>query len=206
MAWLNPFLLGRPGYEFSFEVAPDGFDVDEMPLSILRRNVRGQMTKGVISNIVPTVKLNTNYFTLAQRNQFASLAAISDTFLSFMIRDDLQVLSEYNLPTNTTQIMIKDNSITRLSSLLVSIGASSQITVTSVTTAPYSGINYFSAGSYYLDTTNQINLATPLPSSTVPVYVTYTYKGWLVEMQKLGHSIQGGWKDLFSYDFQLVGA
>jgi hypothetical protein len=205
MAWLSQFLLGRPGLEFSFDFNPEAMTIDEGPLAVYHRNLAGDMKKSVIKNIIPVIKINSSFLTLAQRNQFASLAAISDTFLSFQTRDDWQVIAERNLPSDTTHVTIQNNSITRLSAALVAAGASGIITINSVTTAPYTGTNYFTGGSY-ADATRIVTLGSALSSSTNPVYVTYTYKGWLVNMEKLSHAINGGWVDRFTYDFVLTGA
>ncbi len=222
MAWLSPFLLGRPGFEFSFDANPNLINIEDAPIAALRRNIAGDLKKSVLKTSVPVIRLNSNYLTLAQRNQFASLAGIQDTFLSFQCRDDLQVISERNLPTDTTHVTIQNNSATKLSAALVAAGFSSVITIVGVGVVPnvtpgplfggggfgdggFSGPDYFLGGSYN-DATRVVTLGTSLPNATQFVYVTYTYKGWLVNMERLNHSAQAGWLDRFQYDFQLTGA
>lgn len=230
MSWLSPFLLGRPGYEFSFENPPNGMSIDEQSISVRHQNLAGQLRKSSITNIVPTIKINSSFLSLAQRNQFASLAAISDTFLSFQVRDDLQVVAEYDLSTDATHVQIQDNSITRLDSILVSLGFPGTITINNVYSVPSYPLNsqfsfggfgdgglgtgtggsssadYFPGGSY--DSVNKIiTLGIPLPSPAQQfVYVYYTYKGWLVNLDNMKHSNKSGSIDRYAYDFQLVGA
>jgi hypothetical protein len=222
MAWLSQFLLGRPGYEFSFDINPEGMSIDEMALTVMQRNLAGDLKKSVLKTSIPTIKISSSYLALTQRNQFASLVGIQDTFLSFQTRDDWQVIAERNLPQSTTTVVIQNNSATRLSAALVAAGFPGIITINSVSVVPnvlagplfgaggfgaggFSGPDYFAGGSY-ADATRTITLGTSLPTATQYVYVTYTYTGWLVNLDTLSHQIQGGWLDRFSYDFQLTGA
>ena len=205
MAWLT-FKLGRPGAEVEFTVNPAGMDVDESPIAGRRRNIAGDLKKSVVKSSAPTVRINSNYLSLTQRNQFASMAGYNDTLLSFMVRDDLQIVLEKNLPTDVNTVVVQNNSATRLAAALVAAGAAGSITVTGVfTTTDGSGTNYFTGGSY-AEATRTITLGTPLADAAVPVYVTYTYKGWLVDMERITTRSEGGWVDRFTYDFSLVGA
>lgn len=220
MGW-QTFKLGRPGYEYDFDVNPSAMQIDEQPISILQRNLAGDLKKSILKTSAPIIRINSNYLMVAQRNQFASLAGISDTFLSFITRDDWQVIAEKNTPISLTQVKIQNNSATKLSAALVAAGFTGIITINSVAQIPnvtagpvfggggfgeggFSGPDFFTGGSYD-DLTKTITLGTTL-SSLNPVYVSYTYKGWLVNMDKLSHAIQGGWIDRFTYDFQLTGA
>lgn len=222
MAWIPQFLLGRPGFEYSFDINPEGMSIDEAPLAVIQRNLAGDMKKSVLKASVPIIKVNSSFLALQQRNQFASLAGIADTFLSFQTRDDWQVLSERNLPQSVTKVVIQNNSATKLSAALVAAGFTGIITINGVATVPnvlagptfgsggfgsggFDGPDYFAGGSYD-DASRTITLGTSLPSATQYVYVTYTYKGWLVNLDVLSHSVKGGWMDRFSYDFQLTGA
>jgi hypothetical protein len=222
MAWTD-FLLGRPGYEFTFEVPPEAMTIEEQPISVLHRNLAGDLKKSVLKTSAPIIKINSSYLSLAQRNQFASLAGIADTFLSFKCRDDWQVIAERNLSTDATHVTIQNNSATRLSAALVAAGFSSIITINSVSQVPnvvagntfggggfgdagFSGPDFYAGGSYD-DATRIVTLGSSLGSTAQQyVYVTYTYKGWLVSIEKVGHQVQGGWGDRFQYDFQLTGA
>jgi hypothetical protein len=220
--WLTSFLLGRPGFEYSFDLNPEAMTIDEMPLGVLQRNLAGDMKKSIIKTSIPTIKINSSFLQLPQRNSFASLAGISDTFLSFQTRDDWQVVSERNLSTDASHVVIQNNSATKLSAALVAAGFTGIITINSVATVPnivagptfggggfgqggYSGPDYFAGGSYD-DSSRTVTLGTSLPVASEYVYVTYTYKGWLVNMEKFSHSVQGGWQDRFKYDTQLIGA
>ena len=223
MAWLSNFLLGYPGSEYSFEINPEAMSIDEIPIAVLHRTLNGDLKKSVLKTSAPIIRINSSYLSLAQRNQFASLAGVDNTFLSFQVRDDLAVIAERDLSTDTTHVTIRNTSATRLSTYLVQNGYAGDITITSVADGPnigsssgyglggygsgfYSPTEYYTAGSSYNDLTRVITLASPLPSAQMYVYVSYTYKGWLVNMDKLSHSIQGGWVDRFQYDFQLTGA
>ena len=207
MSWLSQFSLGRPGYEYSFDINPEGMSIEDGAIAIRQRNLAGDVKKSVLKVYAPTIKINSSYLAIGQRNQFSTLANISDTFLSFLTRDDWQVILERNISTDTTHVTLPNSSITKLDKIFDAIGANPNITnVNSVTTtADGSGTNYANGGSF--DRTNSIvHLGSALAGANTVVYVTYTYKGWLVDMEKLVHAIQGGWVDRFQYDFQLVGA
>ena len=223
MAWFDFFLLGRPGYEIPFEVNPMAISFDEGSINVQQRNLAGDLKKSVFKSFVPMVKISSDYMTLNQRNQFSFLSGISDTFLSFQTRSDWQIVDEVNLPTSTLSVPLQNNSITKLSTLLDSLGFPGIITVNAVYTSPspwlnfgygqfgygqdgYGGIqliNYFTGG-IYTDSTKTITLGSALPT-TNQVYVTYTYKGWLVNIDKISYSIQAGWIDRFKYDYSLIG-
>lgn len=206
MPWLSQFKFGRPGYEYLFDLNPEGLMIDEGPIDVIARNVAGDLKRSIIKASAPTIKVNSSYLQKAQRDQFASLASMADSHLSFQTRDDWQKLLERNLPLTTITVPIQNTSATRLDQALVAGGFSSQITINGVfIVADGSGTNYFTGGSY-ASATRVITLGTTLPNAVQPVYVTYTYKGWLVVMRKLSHRIQGGWIDRFQYDFQLEGA
>lgn len=205
MAWLSQFKLGRPGFEILFDLNPESMTIDEAPVDAVYRNVAGDMKRSIIKVSAPTIKISSSYLLKPQRDQFASLAGIADTFLSFQTRDDWQVKLDQNLPLTTTTVKIKNTSATRLDQALVAAGFPSQITINGVfITADGSGTNYFTAGSY-ASATRIITLGTPLPNAVQPTYVTYTYKGWLVIMQRFPHIVRGGWVDRFQYDFTLEG-
>lgn len=220
MAW-TPFLLGRPGSEVLLDVNPAAMEINEAPIAIRHRNLNGNLLKSVINSSVPTIRIRSSYLTKAQRDQLASLAMIDDTFLSFQTRDDWQVIAQRITPLTTTQVILPLNCITRLSALLVGAALTGTITIAAVSAVPnptaggtydsggygsggYAGPDYFVGGSYN-DVTRVITLGSPL-SSLNPVYVSYTYKGWLVDMANFPHKGQGGWTDRFTYDVELIGA
>jgi hypothetical protein len=146
---------------------------------------------------------------------------IDDTFLSFQTRDDWQVFSLKCLAPSTTQVILPKMSCLRLSKILVDGGFSSIITIDSVNEVPnptdaiayddptydaggYAGVEHYAGGSYD-DSNYTINLGTPLSGSDY-AYVNFTYKGWLVEADKLSQSSSGNNIDWFGYDFQLTSA
>lgn len=221
MAWLNPFLLGRPGYEIAFEVNPLAMTIDDKPISVIQMNLAGDLKKSIVKMSAPTIRINSDYLTIQQRNDFSSLTQVNDTFLSFLTRDDWEVNAYKITPTSLTTVILPNTSSTRLSSVLVQAGFSSIITIVKIFAVPnpaagslygeggfgdggYSGPDYFSGGSYN-DVTRVITLGTSLPGLQ-PVFVWYTYKGWLVNMDSFNHVSQAGWLDRFTYDVQLSGA
>ena len=220
MAWLNQFLLGRPGYEIAFDVNPEAMAIDAMPIKITQRNLAGDLKKSLIKVSVPIVKINSSYLTMDQRNDFESLTQVTDSFLSFQTRDDWAVKAYKTTPLTLSTLMLPNTSATKLSTLLVASGFSSIITITAVSVVPspasgpaygdggfgdggYPGPDYFSGGSYN-DLTRVVTLGTPLPDLS-PVFVSYTYKGWAVDIDDFAHSVKAGWLDRFNYDFQLIG-
>ncbi len=201
-AWLSSFILGRPGYEVSFEVQPEAMNVTEQSLVSLNRNLAGDLKKSVFRQGIPTVTINASYLTINQRNQFMSLIGLSDTFLSFQIRDDL-VNNEQDTSTDTTHVTLQNNSIIRLDKLLNTGGFSTIITVTGVYTSAVMG---GSGTNYYTRSTGIITLGSALAGANTVVYIYYTYTGWLVNLDTLNWQAQGGWSDRLSYSFQLTAA
>jgi hypothetical protein len=221
MAWLTNFLIGRPGYEYSMSVPPEAISIEDMSINVKQRMLDGTMKKSIINPSMPNIKLSSKYLTVAQRNQLSSLTMIDDTFLSFQTRDDWQVISLKVLSASTTQVILPKMSCTRLSKLLVDGGFSSTITIETVNETPnpadmntydsggygeggYAGSEHYTGGSYD-DSNYTINLGVPL-GQVQYVYVTFTYKGWLVEAEKLSHNTNGNNVDWFGYDFQLTSA
>ncbi len=221
MAWLSQFLLGRPCNEYSFEVNPEAMSIEETGVFVVQRNLAGDLKKSVLKASAPLIKVNSSYLSLAQRNQFASLVGIGDTFLSFRTRDDWQVTDESVTILSTTSIQLNNTSMSRLSAALVSAGCASIITILTpwtLSTGYYYGAGGFGYGGYggpvtfdpgtvtYDDATRIATFTNALADDISTVLVSYTYTGWLVNMEQLGHKAQGGWMDRFTYDFQLTGA
>lgn len=206
MAWLTAFKLGRPGYEVLFDVNPGTADMETAPVELVQRNLAGDLAKSIVKPMAPTIRINSNYLTKAQRDQFESLRMIDDTFLSFQMRNDFQVLLQYHIPTSLNTITLKNTSATRLSAALIAAGFSTSITIVGVFDNPSgTGTNYYSGGSY-ADATRVITLGIGLPSTTAPAYVTYTYLGWLVNLSNFSQKARGGLVDTFGYDIELQGA
>lgn len=221
MAWLSQFLLGRPGAEYLFEVNPAAMDIEEVGVVIRQANIAGDLKKSTIKASAPIIRVNSNYLTLAQRNKFASLVSVSDTFLSFQTRDDWQQTDERVTIIDATHLRLQNSSATRLSAVLVGLGLPSVITIQTPFNIGFAGTGFgdggFGFGGFdgapfdpgaitYDDVTRIITMSNPLADLSRLVFVTYTYKGWLVDMERLGHKAQGGWLDRFTYDFQLMGA
>lgn len=208
MAWLTQFLLGRPANEISFDVNPMAMSIEEAQIAAVNRVLSGRRKKWVFCTSVPTIKINSDWFPKTQRDLFASLLSVTDTPLSFQCRNDWTMNAEVDTATGLNTVLIQQNSATRLSAALVDAGGSSVITITGVFTALTGGVgsgtNYFTGGSYS-DATYTITTGGGLPS-VGPVFVTYTYKGWLVQLEKIKYDAAGGRVDLMKYDYQLIGA
>lgn len=217
------FLLGRPGAEYTFEVPPEAMSIDPNPITSVQRNLGGGLRKSTISPMAPIVRLNSSFLSLEQRNQFASLLGVADTFLSFQCRDDWQQVNDLVSVVDSRHFLLTQNSALRLSYTLVQQSFPSIITpvslqVTGANQAPWTpgpwgafpwggGPPGFDPGTMtYDDLTYTLEIANPIPDVTAAVYLTYTYTGWLVDMQQLNTKYQGGWLDRATYDFQLVGA
>ena len=206
MAWLTTFLLGRPGYEVSFEVPPAGMQIQRAQIASTKRVLSGRLKKRTFRTDFPTITLNGTFYTAEQQDRMASLLTVTDTFLSFMVRDGFTTYLEQNFPANVgTTVTLQENSATLLSEALVAAGAAGSITIVGVYDNPAgTGTNYFTGGSY-ADATRIITLGTPLLTAAA-CYVTYQYKGWLVNMSELGVQAQGGWVDVMPYNgWALVG-
>lgn len=207
MAWTN-FKLGRPGSEYEFSVIdnPQAMSIKESNVRVLQANIEGDLKKSTIKLYVPTIQMNSNYLPFDERNKLASLLNITDSFLSFLSRDDYSVINEKALPVDVNTVDIANSSILRLEKALLAAAASGHITITGVfDNLAGTGANYYTSGSFD-GTTGRITLGTPLSTADDPVYITYTYKGWLVEIDDFNNDISGGRVDLFSYDIILRGA
>lgn len=204
--WLTQFKLGRPGSEISFDINPEAIDIDEGPVDVVTRNLAGDLKRSIIKTSAPTIHISSSYLMKSQRDQFASMAGITDTHLSFQCRDDFQNVLEQQYPLTVSVLSLQNTSATRLSAALVAAGASPSVTILGVyDNVAGTGTNYFTGGSYS-SATRSVTLGIPLSGTTNPVYVTYSYTGWLVVMKRMPHSYQGGWVDRGTYDFELAGA
>lgn len=218
--WIT-FILGRPGVEITFDVNPEAIEIDEGPVAVRHMNLAGDLKKSVIKSSAPVIRINSSYLTLAQRNQFASLARVADTFLSFQTRDDWEVVDELATVVDSTHVRIANCSATRLSAILTADGNPSIITIQTpfyISLGNLYGQGGYGGGGYggdvsfdpgtitYDDATRTIAFTNPLADTTATVYVSYLYKGWLVDVERFGNQGQGGWLSRFKYDFQLKGA
>jgi hypothetical protein len=224
MAWLSQFLLGRPGNEYSFDVNPEAMQLGISNIEALQNNLAGDLKQSVMKVRVPAIRVNSNFLSFAQRNQFDSLVGIVDTFLSFQTRDDWQVTDELVTVIDATHVQIANSSSTRLSKILTAYGFASIITIltpwkTGTVAGQLYGSGGFGVGGYgsppesfdpgavtYDDQTRIVTFTNPLPDVTASVLVSYLYKGWLVKLKQFDHKAQGGWQDRFQYDFELIGA
>ncbi len=216
------FLLGRPGQEYTFEVPPEGMGIDPNPIVSVQRNLIGGLRKSTLCPAAPIIKVNSSFLSLAQRNQFASLLGVSDTFLSFQCRNDWQQVNDLISVIDANDFLLAQTSMLRLSQTLVQLGFASIITITGILVSgegggawgdgpwgsfPWGGGPTYAPGAItYNDLTFTVTTQNPIPDVTAAVFITYTYTGWLVNMEKLNTKYQGGWGDRATYDFQLMGA
>lgn len=221
MAWKQPFLLGRPGAEYEFEVNPEGMVIDESGVVSLQRNLAGDLKKSTLKINVPSIKINSSFLPFDQRNKFNSLIGVADTFLSFQTRTDWKQYNDLSQVLTTTQFKLTNSSALRLSKALVQLGFASIITITEITLGPASS-SAWEAGAWgafpwmgtynpgvitYDDLTYIVTITNAIPNITdYAVYISYTYTGWLVNMQKMNSQFQGGWLDRAKYDINLEGA
>ena len=84
MAWIA-FKLGRPGAELTFSLNPAGLSITDGNIKVVHRNLEGDLRKSVIKAGLPTIGINSNYFTKVERDLFVSLLNITDSFLSFQV-------------------------------------------------------------------------------------------------------------------------
>ena len=205
--WINSFLLGRPGAELSFDLNPNQVQITKTQISSVKRVLSGRLIKRVFRTEFPTIDLSGTFFTYAQADQMASLLNITDTLLSFRVRDDMTMFGEQNFPANGgTTVTLQENSATLLSAALVAASAAPSVAIVGVYDNPgLTGTNYYTGGSYD-SPTRTVTLGTPLPTSGA-CYITYTYTGWLVSMSEMAVQAQGGWVDVMPYSgWSLIGA
>jgi hypothetical protein len=202
MAWLTQFLLGRPGSEYTFELNPQGMRIEESAIVVRQRNLAGDLKKSTLKISVPTIQIDSDYLTMTQRNQFHSLAGIDDTFLSFKTRTDWTQYADKASVITTTKFRLNNSSALRLSKTLTAMSLSSTIAISTITS---SEAGWSSGAVTYSDSSFDVNVGVALATTTSAVYVTYTYNGWLVDMQKVSTSYRGGSGDLSSYSFELTG-
>jgi hypothetical protein len=194
-----------------FELKPESMNIDYNDIKVLHSNLAGDTKKSIIKAAVPTVRISSSYLSLAQRNQIASLRHVSDSFLSFRCRDDWQTYYEPVTINDATHIVLANSSATRLSSVLTGLGFSTTIAIQSPfyltlpTPAGGSGTTWAPGTITYADSTRIATLQNSISSITSPLYVSYTYSGWLVEMSAFSAKSEGGWGDQTQYDIELVG-
>lgn len=201
MAWIPQFKLGRPGAEQVFDYNAMQMDITESQVAASNRVLSGRLKKRVFRTTFPIITLQADYFTVAQRNLMASLLGVTDTFLSFIVRDsaDLKMTLEQNYPTDAFSVPLAQNSATLLSAALVAAGVAASISILGVYDNPSgTGTEYYAGGSYN-SATYTVTLGTPLIVGGAPAYITYGYSGWLVEMNTIGYTASGGRIDAMTY-------
>lgn len=211
MAWLNQFLLGRPGFESSFDYNAETFSPAWARTSSDNYTLTGDLKERVLRTYRPTIGLKSGWFPKTQLDLFVSMLTITDTFLSFIPRtSDWNIYKEPNVAPTTTTVQIQNSSATKLSAIYALGGYGSTptqgtITINHVWDNPAgNGTDYYEGGGTYADATRTLTLQTPLPQ-TEQVYIDYSFPGWLVRLKKLTTPITGGRVDNFTYDFSLDG-
>jgi len=196
MSWHSQFYLGRPGYELTFDINPRQFEIRSTQIAARKRTISGHLKKWVYRTSFPTLTLQSEYFTFSEYCRMQSLLAVTDTMLSFKVRNgDLQTSLEICYPDSATALPIRENSAVLLSAALVAAGAAGSVSIDGIYDNPAgTGTNYYTGGSY-ADATYTITPGTPLDTSN-PHYVTYSYSGWLVSMEEIGAQFIGGQVDV----------
>ena len=209
MAWTD-FHLGRPGYELAFTIRPESLDIDYSNMVIVNQNIAGDTKQSIVKSSVPTIQLRANYLSMDDRNKLASLRNITDTLLSFKCRDDWKNLYERVSIIDSTHVQLANTSATRLSEVMVGLGLTATITISTMYTIPPSyagaGTTFDPGATTYDSTTRIITLTNALSSLTDPFYVTTIYTGWLVRLAKVSAANTGGLVDYSNCDVQLIGA
>lgn len=205
MAWLDNILFGPVENAIELEVNPMAMSFDFGLIKLTQRNLLGDLKKSIIKNTVPLVRINANYLTIEQLNIFNGFLGYPSGFFAFITRDDWSMTLQKTMSTSVSTVPIPQSSITKLDAARVALGAGGLITPTGVfENAGGTGTNFYTSGAYD-DDTQTIILGSNLSSSVREVWITYTYTGWLVDIDKISASIQAGWLDRFSYDFVLTG-
>ena len=201
--WKTQFKLGVPGSEYTFDVNPQALNMEEGPVSVINENLAGDLRKDNFKNYRPRFRLNSNYLTLAQKQQFVSMAGLP-VFLSFQARDNDWTFFEQDTPDDVNTVTLRSNSITLLDKALNDISGSANLTIVGVyRTMALTGTNYYSGGSY-ARSTRVITLGTPLPD-TNDCFVLYSFLGCLVNLRSINTTARGGLVDIHGYDFELEG-
>jgi len=195
--WISQFKLGRPGYELAFDINPNSVNITAAQVAATKRTISGHLKKWVFRTSFPTITLQSDWFTVQSYNAMQSLLTVTDTMLSFQLRDgDLQTNLEICYQTLPTIVPIRENSAALLSAALVAAGQPSCITINGVYGNPAgTGTNYYTGGSYD-DASMIITTGTPLLGNTLNCFVTYSYSGYLVSMEEIGAQFLGGQVDL----------
>lgn len=190
------------------DLPPEAVSIDDGPIADRKRNLAGALIKTTVSPNVPTIQMNSSMLSVDQGNILATLANIDDTFLSLKVRDnDLAVRLYRLIPTPTEfRLYLPPSSITRLDKALDDASQPTLIEISGIFATPdEGGTNLFDGGSTYDPQTREIVLNTPLGSDD-DVFVSFTYSGWLVDMQSFPRTAKGGYVDIFDFDVQFVGA
>ena len=212
--WKTSFLLGRPGAEYSFDYAPGVMPITRNQISADNRVLSGKLKSWIFRTEFTEITLNGTFFTMAQADLMSSLLTVTDTLLSFKVRDSFTLSGELDYVSGAgTTVPIQENSATLLSTALVAASSASSITITGVfSTAALTGTNYWYANGVdgahgtYADATRIITLGLAM-TPYAAAYVTYQYTGWLVKMNSINFTPQGGNVDITKYsDWQLIGA
>jgi hypothetical protein len=218
MAWLDAFLLGRPGFEYAFSANPDDLEADFERQSAEQRTLTGRLKERVFRPWTPTVRLTREWFPKTDLDHIASLLTVTDTFLSFIPRtSDWNILLEPDLALTTTTVQVQESSATLLSAVYAAGGLAGLGTPTrraersrwtGSTSTRWQGTNYYTAGAggSYADATRTITLGSaPSRRFSRSTSATRFPAGWC-GIKKIGTSIRAGaWTCSVLRTYELVG-
>ena len=211
MAILNPFKLGRPGAETSFEINPSAVDWGDAAMKDTTRGIDGELNIITLSGNRPTVSISGNYITPAQWNQFRALMMIADTPLNFIYADLTgatipEVWQEQVVAASTTTLILPKSSALRASKLAVDAGGASLVSMVNIYTTYAAGRTGTTtiAVSSYADTSYTISASGLTAGNTY--YVTYQCKALAVTLTQVPIHQDAGWVDKGKYSLVLTGA
>lgn len=127
MSVLSHFRLGRPAFTTLFEFNPTALDYAPRTIADFGRGLNGSGNKVTLSRDRPLLRINGNYISPDQFNQFASLMRVDDVPLVFQAMDFdgtnvWESWGERVIPTSTTTIPIPENSFTLAAQLVQHYG------------------------------------------------------------------------------------
>ena len=185
MPYLANWKLGISGSELDLSFIKQSFSFNHNDIIQEKRNAQGDYRKTIFKVNVPSFSITGVKLSITDLNIFLSLKQ-RNALLNFKYRDDLAVIDEQNISTDTTHITLINTSATG-------------ITITGVwllTDPTHAGTNYYTGGSYNT-ATRIITLGAALPGANTNVLINYAYTGHGVIIQSLNPSAMQGQNSLY---------
>jgi len=182
MGVLANLKLGVAGSEKWITFPVQDISMDMKDILAESANVQGDYYKSIFKVNVPTFSITGARLTIDDFNLFAGLKQ-RKALLNFKWRDDLAVIDEQNISTDTTHVTLYNTS-------------ASGITITGVwllTDPTHAGTNYYTSGSYNT-TTRVVTLGSALPGALTEVLINYAYTGHGVVIKSMSVSAMRGFR------------